>query len=159
MHAHCSSRTVRSLERDVKFGRDGTFNSKVRAHFVCLSLPLFGYGGVALSTLCARERSRRKPRHRFSGRSRAVSRGTRIRFASRGIRWKCRGFAIRYSLLTSRPSSSRRPFAVPHDSRMCFVCTAACNVWAPRYLSYGCGRRSRTGCTLHSTLPPARRAA
>lgn len=43
---------------------------------------------------------------------------------------------------------------LPHDSRMCFVCTTACKVWAPRYLSYGRGR-TRTGCTLHSAGPAA----
>lgn len=58
------------------------------------------------------------------------------------------------SLPPPPPATYRAPRrALRHDSRMCFVCTTACNVWAPRYLSYGCGRRSRTGCTLHSTEP------
>lgn len=56
---------------------------------------------------------------------------------TRGIRWKCRGFAIRYSLLTSSPltPSPSSLYSVWHrdpllyDPHMCFVCT--------RHVTYG----------------------
>jgi len=59
----------------------------------------------------------------------------------------------------STPYRAPRRASLPHDSRMCFVCITVCNVWAPRYLSYGRGRRSRTGCTLHSAELAAHCAA
>lgn len=42
----------------------------------------------------------------------------------------------------------------PLRSAHVFRLYTACNVWAPRYLSYSLSRRSRMGCTLHSTGPP-----
>lgn len=81
----------------------------------------------------------------------AMLRGARIRFAeSRRIRWKCRGFAIRYSLLTSGSSSSavslllscpvyRAPRCAPpsHANRVCvsFVLRRAlCVTYGPRVI-------------------------
>lgn len=88
---------------------------------------------------------------------------------TRGIRWKCRGFAIRYSLLTSSPLTPSRPLSPlpflppsipsgigisPLRSAHVFRLYTACNVWALYYLSYSLSRRSRMGCTLYSTGPP-----
>lgn len=88
---------------------------------------------------------------------------------TRGIRWKCRGFAIRYSLLTSSPLStllslplsislslSPPPFSpilsslysvwhrdlLLYDPHMCFVCT--------RHVTYG-------PCVIYHTVLAADR--
>lgn len=103
-----------------------------------------------------------------------VSRGARIRSTeSQGVHVGNAGdllsdiryshrvlFLRRSSSLFCRPTSTPyrapRRDSLPHDSRMCFVCITVCNVWAPRYLSYGRGRRSRNG--MYVAFSGARRS-
>lgn len=50
----------------------------------------------------------------------------------------------------TRPTSGSSPLRSAHVFRL----YTACNIWAPCYLSYSLSRRSRMGCTLHSTGRP-----
>lgn len=50
----------------------------------------------------------------------------------------------------TRPTSGFSPLRSAHVFRL----YTACNIWAPCYLSYSLSRRSRMGCTLHSTGRP-----